>query len=259
MNNRRKKELILSLGTLVVVIILAVSYVLNSSSSIRTIANREDVKMPIHSVNTDKQEIALSFDINWAEKDYLDDILIILNKYNVKATFFVMGKWITYTDDNKEKLNRIKEGGHEIGNHSYIHPNFSKLSNEKIEEEIMKTEKIIKDTVGVKSKLFRFPSGDYSESAVKKVLSLDYMPIQWDADSVDWKEDGETVEYERVRKKVKSGSIMLFHNNAKHTPSNLEKLIKELQSEGYEFKKVGDIIYNDGFYIDSLGTQHKNL
>lgn len=217
----------------------------------------KEKSLPIHSINTEEKNIALTFDINWAEKDYLSDILNIMDKYNVKGTFFMMGKWIDCTEENAEKLKLIQEKGHEIGNHSYIHPNFSEISGDKIEKEIKKTEETIKKVTGEETKLFRFPSGDYNDAAVKKVIELGYIPIQWDADSVDWRQDGEKQEYERVRKKVKPGSITLFHNNAKYTPKNLDRIIKELKDEGYEFKKVGEMIYKEDYYIDSNGVQHK--
>nr|WP_242948008.1 polysaccharide deacetylase family protein [Clostridium baratii] len=259
MRRNRKGRVVIILS----LVALMMAYVVFSSvfrgKDLQTSIDKNEKSLPIHSVDTQNKEVALSFDVNWAEKEYLYDILNILDKYNIKATFFVMGKWLSFSDENAEKLKKIKEGGHEIGNHSYLHPNFSRISNEKIEEEVKKTDELIEGIIGEKTKLFRFPSGDYNERAAKKIYELGYMPIQWDADSVDWKEDGESVEYERVKKKIKNGSITLFHNNAKHTPKNLERLIKELQSEGYEFKKIGDMIYKEDFNIDSSGIQHKNL
>ncbi len=88
---------------------------------------------------------------------------------------------------------------------------------------------------------------------------MGYTCIQWDTDSVDWKELGADVEYNRVMKKVKPGSIMLFHNNAKYTPENLEKIINELQKQGYVFKPVGEMIYKNDYTIDEQGIQHKNI
>lgn len=214
-------------------------------------------KLPIHSVNTEEKNVALTFDINWAEKEYLNDILNIMDQYNVKGTFFIMGRWVSYSKENADKLKLIYEKGHEIGNHSYIHPNFSQISSDKIENEIKKTETTIKEIIGEETKLFRFPSGDYNNVSVEKVMQLGYLPIQWDTDSVDWRQDGEKIEYDRVMKKVKKGSIILYHNNAKYTPKNLEKVIKKLQEQGYTFKKVGEMIYKEDYYIDLNGIQNK--
>ncbi|MBM6860415.1 polysaccharide deacetylase family protein, partial [Clostridium saudiense] len=214
-------------------------------------------KKPIFRVNTENKQIALTFDVNWAENEYIYDILDVLNKYNVKATFFVMGKWVNYPEGNKEKLIKINEMGHEIGNHSYVHPSFSKIDESRMLEELTKTDDIIYEAIGVKPTLFRFPSGDYNDKALQFVLEKGYKCIQWDCDSVDWKESGEEVEYERIMKKVTSGSIMLFHNNAKYTPSNLDKIISKLKEDGYEFVTVGQLTECDEYYIDENGEQHK--
>ena len=82
------------------------------------------------------------------------------------------------------------------------------------------------------------------------------MTIQWDVDSVDWKEASPEIEYNRVMKNVKPGSIILFHN-AKYTPQNLERIIKELKDKGYEFKPVGEMIFFEDYVVDSQGIQHK--
>lgn len=76
-------------------------------------------------------------------------------------------------------------------------------------------------------------------------------------DSVDWKEQGEEVEYNKVMKKVKAGSILLYHNNAKYTPNNLNRIIPELQKQGYKFVTVGELIYKEDAYVDKDGVQHR--
>ena len=76
-------------------------------------------------------------------------------------------------------------------------------------------------------------------------------------DSVDRKEQGEEVEYNKVMKKVKAGSILLYHNNAKYTPSNLNRIIPELQKQGYKFVTVGELIYTEDAYVDKDGVQHR--
>lgn len=248
----RKKKIVVAIFLIVGVISLSII-----GTKAMIVSNTVDNK-PIFKVNTDKKEVAITFDINWAENEYLYDILDILNKYNVKATFFIMGKWVNYPEGNKEKLIKINDMGHEVGNHSYVHPSFSKIDESRMLEELTKTDTIIYETIGVKPTLFRFPSGDYNDKALKFVLEKGYKCIQWDCDSVDWKQSGEEVEYERIMKKVTSGSIMLFHNNAKYTPSNLEKIILKLKEDGYEFVTVGQLIDCTDYYIDENGEQHKN-
>lgn len=211
---------------------------------------------PIYCVDTNEKVVSLTFDVNWVEKDNIEVILSILKKYNIKATFFIMGRWVNYSEENVNKLKAIKEGGHEIGNHSYKHPSFTKIGADKMKEEIDKTNEIIEKYTGDKPKLFRFPSGDYNKEAFLKVRNFGCMAIQWDVDSVDWKEASPEMEYNRVMKNVKPGSIILFHN-AKYTPQNLDRIIKELKDKGYEFKPVGEMIFFEDYIVDSQGIQHK--
>ncbi|WP_244835298.1 polysaccharide deacetylase family protein [Clostridium sp. BJN0001] len=221
-----------------------------------TVGN-ESHSIPIYSVDTDKKCVSITFDVNWAKKDNLGVILDILDKYNIKGTFFLMGGWINYNDSNLNYTKDIAKRGQEIGIHSYSHCDFTKVSSEKIAEELEKTNETIEKCTGKRTNLFRFPSGSYNNKSVDEVKKRGYIPIQWDADSVDWKEEGLDIEYKRVMKRVSNGSILLFHNNAKYTPENLERIIKELKDKEYLFKTVGDMIYKDDYYIDNNGRQYK--
>ena len=249
----RRYRVLLSLSLLLSTIIITFFFMGRAEFSFVKVDNN----IPIYRVKTEEKNLAITFDINWAENDELYNILEVLDKYNVKATFFIMGGWVNYSDENKEKLIKIKEGGHEIGNHSYIHPMFTKINEDRMKEEIEKTNKILEDTIGEKVKLFRFPSGDYNKSSTEFVYNQDMISIQWDVDSLDWKQTSAEYEYNRVMNKVSSGSILLFHNNAKYTPKNLDKIINKLQDEGYKFVKVGEMIYYDNYYIDEKGEQIK--
>ena len=246
----------ITLKLLLIIMIVVISVVMSTREKQVTVNYQKE--LPIFRVDTEENMIALTFDINWAEEEHLYEILEVLDKYDVKATFFVMGGWVNYTEENKEKLVKIYEGGHEIGNHSYIHPSFTNISTDRMREEIEKTEQTIEDLVGCKTKVFRFPSGDFNEAAIKYVQSLGYACIQWDVDSVDWKGLGADVEYKKVMDNVKSGSILLFHNNAKYTVGNLDRIIKELQEKGYSFCTISNLIYDQNSYVDENGEQHKN-
>ena len=245
------KKININIFILFMVVIISLVY---SGKVENTIAS-EGKKLPIYRVLTEEKKVALTFDVNRAENEYIYDILDVLNENNAKATFFIMGGWVNYSDENREKLMKINEGGHSIGNHSYIHPSFTKISHERMADEIKKTEDIVYAATGNEIKLFRFPSGDYNEDALEYVRSLGYECIQWDVDSIDYKESGAEVEFNRVIKNIKPGSIVLFHNNAKYTPENLKKIITNLTDEGYEFVTVNQLIYDSNYYIDEKGEQ----
>ena len=248
-----KRKIFTTVTLLIIVAVLSVFF----NSNLEVIGNVE-MNKPIYGIKSDELCLSLTFDINWAETDYLESILEVLDKYNVKGTFFVMGGWVEYSEDNIKELKSIHERGHEIGNHSYMHPSFTKITEEAMEDEVKKTEEVIFKYTGERTKLFRFPSGEYNEASINKIKAMNYIPIQWNADSIDWKECGADIEYNNVIKNTKSGGILLFHNNAKYTPQNLEKLIIKLKEDGYEFKPVGKMIYKNDYHIDANGIQNPN-
>jgi peptidoglycan-N-acetylglucosamine deacetylase len=210
-------------------------------------------KVPIYCVDTKEKKISLSFDISWGA-DTTPKLLDILDKYNVKATFFLVGGWI---DDNGELVKEMVKRGHELGNHTNKHPDMSKISKERLIEEITTCEAKIMSLTGQGTKLFRCPAGEYNDLVLETVQGMGRYTIQWNVDSIDWKEQGASIEFNRIMKNTKPGSILLFHNTAKYTPETLPQIIEKLQQQGYSFVKVSDLIYKDSFYIDAAGKQIK--
>ena len=208
-------------------------------------------KLPIYSVDTKEKKIAISFDASWGD-DRTQEILNTLDKYNAKATFFVVGAWI---DQYPDMLKKMSEKGHEIGNHSNKHPIMTTISAGKMLEEIATTDAKIMSITGKATTLFRCPSGEYNNLVIETVESTNHYCIQWNADSIDWKEEGAEIEYNRIIKKTRPGSILLFHNDAKYTPGNLIKILENFKAQGYEFVTVSDLIYKNNYYIDEAGKQ----
>jgi peptidoglycan-N-acetylglucosamine deacetylase len=204
-------------------------------------------------VDTKDKKIALTFDVSWGD-DNTSKLLDILDKYKIKATFFLVGGWI---DDNEVLVKEMVNRGHELGNHTNKHPDMNKISKEKLMEEIMTCDSKILSATGVSTKLFRFPEGAYNDLVLNTVEGTGHYSVQWDVDSIDWKENGASIEYNRVINKTKPGSILLFHNNARYTPRTLPQIIEKLQNEGYDFVKVSDLIYKDNYYLDASGRQIK--
>jgi len=209
-------------------------------------------ELPIYSVETPEKKIAISFDAAYGD-EYTLDILDTLDKYKVKATFFLVGFWV---DNFPEQVKEIASRGHEIGNHSTTHPNMSELNKEKMEKEINITGDKIEEITGEKPILFRPPFGDYNDLLIRTCRENGYYPIQWDVDSLDWKALGIQPVVDRVTRNVRNGSIVLFHNNAKYIKEYLPIVIERLQENGYEIIPVSQLIYKENFMMDNSGRQN---
>ncbi|RDY24408.1 polysaccharide deacetylase [Romboutsia maritimum] len=212
---------------------------------------QDDTKMPIHKVDTDEKKIALTFDVAWGTEN-INDIMGILEKHNIKATFFLVGSWV---DDNKELVKKIHDAGHEIGNHSNTHANMTKLSDEDITNEIQTTSEKISNIIGEKINLYRPPFGEIDNTSMEICQALDYKVIKWDVDSLDWKDIGPNHVIERVVKNTQPGSIILFHANVSNVKNYLESIISQFEKDGYKMVKVSDLIYKDNYMINSSGVQ----
>lgn len=211
-------------------------------------------KLPIYCVESDEPKIALSFDAAWGNDD-TKNILDILKKENVHVTFFMTGGWVEkYPDDVKA----ISDGGHELGNHSENHKQMSQLSASQCEEEIMKVHEKVKNITGKDMVVFRPPYGDYNDTLIDTVKKCGYNAIQWDVDSLDWKDYGVDSILSTVlnHKHLGNGSIILCHNGAKYTAQALEQLIKGLKDKGFKFVTMSELIYEDNFEMDAEGRQH---
>jgi polysaccharide deacetylase family sporulation protein PdaB len=208
---------------------------------------------PIYRVDTVENKVAISFDATWGA-EYTDEILLILERNQVKTTFFLTNIWL---EKYPQVAKRILAAGHELGLHSATHPRFSKLSEERIREELISNQKMIKDITGFDAKLFRPPFGDYNNALMREADRLGLKVIQWDVDSLDWK--NVTVEqiYTRVIRNVRPGSIVLFHNNARNTPRALSPILEKLKREGYQILPVSEILLKGETYVDAQGTQRQ--
>ena len=213
-------------------------------------------ELPIYCVQTDEKKVALSFDAAWGNED-TQEILNILKNHDVHVTFFMTGDWVEkYPDDVKA----IYEAGHDLGNHSETHPNMSQLSNEQKTEELMLVHKKVKELTGEDMYLFRPPYGDYDDEVILNAKENGYYTIQWDVDSLDWKDYGVYSIVDTVvnHKNLGNGSIILCHNGAKYTKDALDAMINGLQEKGYEIVPVSELIYKDDYHMDVTGRQIKN-
>ena len=211
-------------------------------------------KLPIYSVQTDENKIAISFDAAWGA-DKTQEIMSVCEDYGVKATFFLVGFWIDkYPDMVKEIYNR----GFEIGIHSNTHPDMTKLSKSEIREELLINIEKVESLTGFRPKLFRPPYGYYNNNLIEICKSLNLCCIEWSVDSLDWKGLSASELAGRVVNKVKSGDIVLFHNNSDNIVAGLKLVLESLKNKSTQIVPIGELIYYDNYTINSQGTQISN-
>ena len=208
--------------------------------------------LPIYCTEQQSKKISISFDAAWGNED-TEQLIEILAKYNVKTTFFAVSEWV---EKYPESVKALADAGHEVCNHSSTHPHMSTLSKQDMVTEIENCNSKIEALTGKRPLLFRAPYGDYNNALIEVIGSLDMYCIQWDVDSLDWKDISPSDISSRVLSKVKPGSIVLFHNAAKNTPAALPGILEKLISDGYEIVPISSLIYRDGYTIDHEGRQH---
>jgi polysaccharide deacetylase family sporulation protein PdaB len=207
-----------------------------SNDSVPIRASKDNI--PIYSVKTGGSQIALTFDIAWGT-GFTDKLLDILDEYGAKATFYVTGKW---AEANSAELQRIAGRGHEIGSHGYSHRDFTKLGGEDIARDLALASDAIHRVAGMRPATFRAPYGAWDARVVDAVCGQQYDFIQWDVDSLDWKGLTPEAMEARVLPNVQSGSILLFHNDGKHTAEALPAMLDKLREKGFKFVTVTELI-----------------
>ena len=207
--------------------------------------------LPIYSVETAEKKIAISFDCAWGV-DHTDTLLSTMEQNDVRCTFFAVEFWVKKYPQYAKK---IVEMGHELGTHSRTHSYMSKQSKEEISDELYTSSKAIEEVTGKKPTLFRPPYGDYDNDVIQTSLRAGLYPIQWDVDSLDWKNLSATEIALRIINSVKPGSIILCHNNGLHTAEALPMIFSTLKNRGFTFVPIGELIYKENYTIDHNGRQ----
>lgn len=248
------RQFLRNMGTLALCLVLAaVGAGAFQKKSAPASALVENKKLPIYCVQTDAPKVAISFDAAWGNEDTAT-ILSILEKHNVKATFFMTGGWVeSFPDDVKA----IAAAGHDLGNHSQNHKQMSQISADECRQELQSVHDKVKALTGQDMVLFRPPYGDYNDTLIDAANSLGYHVIQWDVDSLDWKDYGADAIVSRVldHKHLGNGSIILMHNGAKYTKDALDQVITGLQEKGYELVPISQLIYKENYEMDHEGRQ----
>lgn len=191
---------------------------------------------PIRQGNTGQKVVALTCNVDWGE-EYVPALLEIMADKQVKATFFLSGKW---AERNDELTQKIAAAGHEIGNHGYSHPHPDRLSREILTREIEKTQGILTRLTGAPVKLFAPPYGEFSPRVVNTCASLGYRLVLWSLDTIDWQKPAPSTIVARIVPRIHNDAIILMHPT-EPTVKALPQIIDKLREKGYEFKTVTEI------------------
>lgn len=215
------------------------------------VASAPQKELPIYCVEHQDKVASLTFDAAWGNED-TEQLIDILEQYGAKATFFVVGDWVR---KYPESVKALHDAGHEVMSHSDKHKHMPQLTAGQIKEDLDRVGDEIEKVTGVRPYLFRPPYGEYDNKLIVTLRDMGIQTIQWDVDSLDWKDLSASDIQKRVLSRVKPGSIVLFHNAAKHTPEALPGIIESLQKDGYELITVSDILLEGEYTLDHTGRQ----
>lgn len=192
---------------------------------------------PVYKGNPNKPMAALMINVAWGE-EFLPDMLETLRKENVHATFFFDGSWLS---GHLDTARQIGEQGHELSNHAYSHKNMSQLSRPRATEEIAKTEKLLKDELGVTNKLFAPPSGDFDDETVRIAAEMNLTTVLWTLDTLDWRNPGADFIVRKIGSRVEPGSLILMHPTASSSAA-LERMIRAIKGKGLALGTVSEVL-----------------
>lgn len=223
-------------------------YKKNSDHTLPYIGKYEEMLEKYSAYYADKsgeKNIYLTFD-NGYEEGYTDDILDVLKKKEVPATFFVTGH---YVKSEPDLVKRMVDEGHIIGNHSYHHPDFSVISKESMKKELEDLEKAVAEVSEQDNlKYLRPPRGIFNEQTLDWSYELGYLHIFWSLAFIDWetsKQKGWEYAFNQIMDQIHPGAIILLHTVSSDNAQALERLITELHKQGYAFKSLDDLVLED--------------
>jgi polysaccharide deacetylase family sporulation protein PdaB len=191
-----------------------------------------------------EKKIALTFD-DGPDATFTPQILNVLKEHGVKATFFLIGK---QAEKHPDVVRRIVREGHVVGNHSYSHPLFTKLTVEQAQGEVEQAGKTISRLAGYTPKLFRPPFGQINEAQLKWMKEQQMVVVNWNVDSLDWKSLSEQQVTRNIMNQTKAGSIILQHSGGADTQDlsgtvkALPTIIRHFKENGYQLVTVPELL-----------------
>lgn len=253
-NKQKIYSYIIALCTVIMLFFTASILTDDELETVQTSATLSEKLVPIYSVKTNENKLALTMNCAWNADD-IDSILATLDKYNVKITFFMVGDWV---DKYPEAVKKISDAGHEIANHSDNHKHVNTLSYEDNVKEILNCSNKIKAITGKETTLYRGPYGEYNNSVIKAANDNAHQMIQWSIDTLDYNGLDAEQMWDRLKNKIDNGSIILMHNGTEYTSIALGKIIENIQQKEFEIVTVSDLIYLENYIIDANGVQKQN-
>lgn len=222
----------------VIRVLLLLAGIIVATSFIYKELKVEAEKEPYFFMDYPYYRLAFTFEISWGPGN-LKEILVILKKEKVQATFFLTGTWIEAFPDEAKAI--VKDG-HELGNHSYSHTSFLNLSQEQISAELAGFAELAKETLNVQPHLFRPPFGEYNSLVIDLAGDMGYHTVLWSLETNDYlaKDSDEIIS--RVVNQLHCGAIIKFRVGAEHLPQALAPLIRSINDQGYQIVTVSELI-----------------
>ena len=245
-----RPKILISTGLMALLLAAYVS-MHNPPSIMAAVTTRE---LPVYNVDTEEKVVSISFDAAWGRAN-TEGIMEILDRYGVKTTFFLVGFW---AEKHPDLVAELVARGHEIGNHSATHPHMAQLSGAQIREELRQCSELVRSITGKPTTLFRPPYGEYNDSVVRISREEGYECVQWNVDSLDWKNISAQDMINRCTKNLSSGDIVLFHNDSKYILDALPQILEYYISKGYKIIPVSQLLLDGDTWIDHTGKQHLN-
>ncbi|NRD78887.1 polysaccharide deacetylase family protein [Bacillus sp. BRMEA1] len=192
---------------------------------------------PIYRGNPDKPMVSFIINVAWGN-EYLSEILATLKRHHVTASFFLEGNWVK---KNPELAKMIVSAGHEVGNHSYSHPDMERLTASAAREQLIKTNEVIEAATGKKCEWFAPPSGSYRDETVKIARELNMNTVMWTVDTIDWQKPSPETLINRVISKIGNGSLVLMHPT-EATAKSLDRLITMIEKKHLQIGPVSELV-----------------
>jgi probable sporulation protein (polysaccharide deacetylase family) len=192
---------------------------------------------PIYKGHPDKPMVSFIINVAWGN-EYLSQMLATLKRHNITVSFFLEGNWVK---KNPDLAKMIVSSGHEVGNHSYSHPDMKQLTAARARDQIVKTNEIIEAATGEKCIWFAPPSGSYRDETVRVADELNMMTVMWTVDTVDWRKPTPDALITRVMSKIDNGAMVLMHPT-ESTAKSLDRLITQIKQKNLKIGTVSELM-----------------